>query len=122
MRRWTRTFLPVVTLATAGVASAEEAGKVEPTQRAACPAERGGRFSLFFDRLVLRKAVQTMADLTCKSFVLAPGTEDVPLTVVMPKGATLTAEEAYALFLQALAPHRLQAEEKGAFVVISPQR
>jgi len=105
-----------------GPAAAEEAKKehsraIEPVP--ACEARKDRRFNVLFERVDIEKMIQTMADVTCRTFIV-PDTVKGKISIIGPdegKGK-IDAERLYSAFLAALDANGLTVLKSGEFVRI----
>src|SRR5215472_16666652 len=105
-----------------GPAAAEEAKKehsraIEPVP--ACEARKDRRFNVLFERVDIEKMIQTMADVTCRTFIV-PDTIKGKISIIGPdegKGK-IDAERLYSAFLAALDANGLTVLKSGEFVRI----
>jgi general secretion pathway protein D len=84
-----------------------------------CVVNPKSRFNLYFDRAELFRVINTFADITCKTFVLAAGIENTQITISTPERGELTAEQLFAAFVAAVETNGLKVVDKGGIVRIS---
>jgi general secretion pathway protein D len=84
---------------------------------------RGRKFGVYFEKVEIEKLVQTVADATCKTFIL-PENVRGRISIVGPENGRLevSADEFYATFLSALDANGLAAVPNGRFLKIVDKR
>jgi general secretion pathway protein D len=93
-------------------------------QRASCQeVRRKARFSVYFDKVDIEKLVQTVADATCKTFIL-PENVRGKISIIGPENGRVevTADEFYRAFLAALDSNSLAVYQQGEFLKIVDKR
>jgi general secretion pathway protein D len=111
--------LLVCSLSASARASLDRLGEgVHPVEpQATCEARRAHRtFNVFFQNVDVEKLVQTVADATCRTFIVPDGIKG-KISIVGPEGAPgqLDADSFYAAFLAALDTNGLTVLRSGAF-------
>ncbi|MCI0569930.1 MAG: type II secretion system secretin GspD [Myxococcaceae bacterium] len=86
-------------------------------------ARRRARFGIYFDKVEIEKLIQTVADATCKTFIL-PENVRGRVSIVGPENGRqeVNAEEFYRLFLAALEANGLAVYQTGPFLKIIDKR
>ncbi|MFZ5471054.1 MAG: type II secretion system secretin GspD [Myxococcota bacterium] len=85
---------------------------------------RKARFSIYFDKVELEKLVQTVADATCKTFIL-PENVRGKISIIGPENGKVevNADQFYAAFLSALDANNLAVYPHGRFLkIVDKQR
>jgi general secretion pathway protein D len=103
--------LLILGLVVSGAAQAADGG--------VCTVNPKGRYTVHFDRAELVKVIDTIAEITCKTIVLASGIEDTFITISTPKDAGLTPDQFFAVFVAAVEANGLKLVEKGGIVRIT---
>jgi general secretion pathway protein D len=104
----------------AGGAASERVARPTPS----CDdARRRARFGVYFDKVEIEKLVQTVADATCKTFIL-PENVRGRVSIVGPENgrAEVNADEFYRLFLAALEANGLAVYPSGNFLKLVDKR
>jgi general secretion pathway protein D len=98
---------------------------IAPRQRASCEElRRKGRYKILMDKVEIEKLVQTVADVTCRHFIL-PENIRGKISIIGPENGTVevNAEQFYAAFLAALDSNSLAVYEHGKFMkIVDKQR
>lgn len=85
---------------------------------------RKGRYNIYFDKVEIEKLVQTVADVTCRTFIL-PENIRGKISIIGPENGKVevNADQFYAAFLAALDSNSLSVYEQGKFMkIIDKQR
>ncbi len=93
-------------------------------QRATCEqVRRKARFNVYFDKVEIEKLVQTVADATCKTFIL-PENIRGKISIIGPEmgRVEVTADEFYRAFLAALDANSLAVYQQGDFLKVVDKR
>ncbi|MGA9521380.1 MAG: secretin N-terminal domain-containing protein, partial [Myxococcaceae bacterium] len=93
-------------------------------QRATCEqVRRKARFNVYFDKVEIDKLVQTVADATCKTFIL-PENIRGKISIIGPEmgRVEVTADEFYRAFLAALDANSLAVYQQGDFLKVVDKR
>ena len=104
----------------AEAAPAKPAQTITPKKKPSClEARRSGRYNIYFDKVELEKLVQTVSDVTCKTFIV-PENIRGKISVIGPENGKVevNADQFYAAFLAALDSNNLAAYEQGRFIKI----
>lgn len=112
----------------APAAPAPAAGVPEATiapKRPSCEEQRRkGRYNIYFDKVEIEKLVQTVSDVTCKTFIL-PENIRGKISIIGPENGKVevNADQFYAAFLAALDANSLAVYEHGKFMkIVDKQR
>lgn len=116
--------------AAASAPPSQPAPKATTPERALSPApermtanceevRRKAKFNIYFDKVDIEKLVQTVADATCKTFILAENIKG-KISVIGPDNGRVevSADEFYAAFLAALDANNLAIVPYGKFAKI----
>ena len=94
-------------------------------KRASCEEQRRkGRYNIYFDKVEIEKLVQTVADVTCRTFIL-PENIRGKISIIGPENGKVevTSDQFYAAFLAALDSNSLSVYENGKFMkIVDKQR
>lgn len=94
-------------------------------KRASCEEQRRkGRYNIYFDKVEIEKLVQTVADVTCRTFIL-PENIRGKISIIGPENGKVevTSDQFYAAFLAALDSNSLAVYEHGKFMkIVDKQR
>jgi general secretion pathway protein D len=111
--------------------AAAPARRDAPTEKTVAPrkpsceeARRRGRYNIYFDKVELEKLVQTVSDVTCKTFIL-PETVRGKISIIGPENGKVEVdgEQFYAAFLAALDSNSLAVYQYGRFMkIVDKQR
>jgi len=84
---------------------------------------RKARYGIYFDKVDIEKLVQTVADATCKNFIL-PENVRGKISIIGPENGKMevNADEFYAAFLSALDANGLTVSPYGRFLKIVDKR
>ena len=85
---------------------------------------RKGRYNIYFDKVEIEKLVQTVADVTCRTFIL-PENIRGKISIIGPENGKVevNSEQFYAAFLAALDSNSLAVYEHGKFMkIVDKQR
>ena len=85
---------------------------------------RKGRYNIYFDKVEIEKLVQTVADVTCRTFIL-PENIRGKISIIGPENGKVevTSDQFYAAFLAALDSNSLSVYENGKFMkIVDKQR
>ncbi|MFO0597268.1 MAG: type II secretion system secretin GspD [Myxococcaceae bacterium] len=98
---------------------------IAPKQKASCEEQRRkGRYNIYFDKVEIEKLVQTVADVTCRTFIL-PENIRGKISIIGPENGKVevNADQFYAAFLAALDSNSLAVYEHGKFMkIVDKQR
>ncbi len=85
--------------------------------------KRNARYGIYFDKVEIEKLVQTVADATCKTFIL-PENVRGKISIVGPENGRVevTGEQFYAAFLAALDANGLAVYQHGRFMKVVDKR
>lgn len=105
------------------------ANNAEPTQtikpKHTCEEQRKvGRYNIYFDKVEIEKLVQTVSDVTCRTFIL-PENVRGKISIIGPENGKyeVNADQFYAAFLAALDANSLAVYEQGKFMkIVDKQR
>jgi general secretion pathway protein D len=80
---------------------------------------RNGKYNIFFDKVEIEKLVQTVADATCKTFIL-PETVRGKISIIGPENGKgeVDADQFYAAFAAALDANNLTLYPHGRYIKI----
>ncbi|MBI3185230.1 MAG: type II secretion system secretin GspD [Myxococcales bacterium] len=97
----------------------QPAGEAKQGKRSCEEVRRTARFGIYFDKVEIEKLVQTVADATCKTFIL-PENVRGRISIIGPeKGKVeVNSEQFYAAFLAALDANALSIYPHGRFLKI----
>jgi general secretion pathway protein D len=90
--------------APAAAAAAPAGGATIAPKKPSCEeTRRKGRYNIYFDKVEIEKLVQTVSDVTCKTFIL-PENIRGKISIIGPENGKVEvdAEQFYAAFLAAL--------------------
>lgn len=106
-----------------GATATGEDDRVTRPNRTCEEARRRARFGVYFEKVEIEKLVQTVADATCKTFIL-PENVRGRVSIVGPENgrAEVNAEEFYRLFLAALEANGLAVYQSGPFLKLVDKR
>jgi general secretion pathway protein D len=94
-------------------------------KKASCEEQRRkGRYNIYFDKVEIEKLVQTVADVTCRTFIL-PENIRGKISIIGPENGKVevTSDQFYAAFLAALDSNSLAVYEHGKFMkIVDKQR
>lgn len=100
-------------------------GTIAPKVKASCDEQRRkGRYNIYFDKVEIEKLVQTVADVTCRTFIL-PENIRGKISIIGPENGKVevTSDQFYAAFLAALDSNSLAVYEHGKFLkIVDKQR
>jgi general secretion pathway protein D len=85
---------------------------------------RKGRYNIYFDKVEIEKLVQTVADVTCRTFIL-PENIRGKISIIGPENGKVevNSDQFYAAFLAALDSNSLAVYEHGKFMkIVDKQR
>jgi hypothetical protein len=106
-------------------APAAPSGTIAPKVKASCDEQRRkGRYNIYFDKVEIEKLVQTVADVTCRTFIL-PENIRGKISIIGPENGKVevTSDQFYAAFLAALDSNSLAVYEHGKFLkIVDKQR
>lgn len=114
---------PVAPAAPAAAAPAAEA-TIAPKRPSCEEQRRKGRYNIYFDKVEIEKLVQTVSDVTCRTFIL-PENVRGKISIIGPENGKVevNAEQFYAAFLAALDANSLAVYEHGKFMkIVDKQR
>ena len=121
------TTVPLLALAQPAPPPPPPAGAEKPIapKRASCEEQRRkGRYNIYFDKVEIEKLVQTVADVTCRTFIL-PENIRGKISIIGPENGKVevTSDQFYAAFLAALDSNSLSVYEHGKFMkIVDKQR
>lgn len=94
-------------------------------KKASCEEQRRkGRYNIYFDKVEIEKLVQTVSDVTCKTFIL-PENIRGKISIIGPENGKVevTSDQFFAAFLAALDSNSLAVYEHGKFMkIVDKQR
>ncbi|MBL9039316.1 MAG: type II secretion system protein GspD, partial [Archangium sp.] len=105
-------------------APAAGAGTIAPKKPSCDEARRNGKYEIYFDKVEIEKLVQTVSDVTCKTFVL-PENIRGKISIIGPENGKVRvdSEQFYAAFLAALDSNSLAVYPHGRFLkIVDKQR
>lgn len=98
---------------------------IAPKVKASCEEQRRkGRYNIYFDKVEIEKLVQTVADVTCRTFIL-PENIRGKISIIGPENGKVevNSDQFYAAFLAALDSNSLAVYEHGKFMkIVDKQR
>ncbi len=98
---------------------------IAPRVKASCEEQRRkGRYNIYFDKVEIEKLVQTVADVTCRTFIL-PENIRGKISIIGPENGKVevNSDQFYAAFLAALDSNSLAVYEHGKFMkIVDKQR
>lgn len=97
---------------------------IAPKKPSCEESRRKGRYEIYFDKVEIEKLVQTVSDVTCKTFIL-PENVRGKISIIGPANGKVevNAEQFYAAFLAALDANSLAVYENGKFLkIVDKQR
>ena len=101
------------------------AGQTIAPKKPSCEeSRRKGRYEIYFDKVEIEKLVQTVADVTCRTFIL-PENVRGKISIIGPANGKVevNADQFYAAFLAALDANSLAVYEHGKFLkIVDKQR
>lgn len=107
-----------------GAAPAASEATIAPKRPSCEEQRRKGRYNIYFDKVEIEKLVQTVSDVTCKTFIL-PENIRGKISIIGPENGKVevNADQFYAAFLAALDANSLAAYEHGKFMkIVDKQR
>lgn len=111
--------------APAGAAVPAAAGATISPKKPSCEeSRRKGRYNIYFDKVEIEKLVQTVSDVTCKTFIL-PENIRGKISIIGPENGKVEvdADQFYAAFLAALDANSLSVYANGKFMkIVDKQR
>ena len=113
-----------VPAAGAPAGSAAGTGTIAPKRPSCAEASRNARYEIYFDKVEIEKLVQTVSDVTCKTFIL-PENVRGKISIIGPENGKVKvdAEQFYAAFLAALDSNSLAVYPNGRFLkIVDKQR
>ncbi|MFP2909023.1 secretin N-terminal domain-containing protein, partial [Pyxidicoccus sp. 3LFB2] len=112
-----------ITPQASGANGAEEANQ-GPRRTPTCEeARRNARYGIYFDKVEIEKLVQTVADATCRTFIL-PENVRGKISIIGPENGRVevNADAFYSAFLAALDANGLSVYQHGRFLKIVDKR
>lgn len=101
------------------------AGQTIAPKKPSCEeSRRKGRYEIYFDKVEIEKLVQTVSDVTCRTFIL-PENVRGKISIIGPANGKVevNADQFYAAFLAALDANSLAVYEHGKFLkIVDKQR
>jgi general secretion pathway protein D len=97
---------------------------IAPHKPSCDESRRKGRYNIYFDKVEIEKLVQTVSDVTCRTFIL-PENVRGKISIIGPENGKVevTADQFYAAFLAALDSNSLAVYEHGKFLkIVDKQR
>lgn len=98
---------------------------IAPKNKPSCEdARRRSRYNIYFDKVEIEKLVQTVSDVTCRTFIL-PENIRGKISIIGPENGKVevNAEQFYSAFLAALDANSLAVYEHGKFLkIVDKQR
>lgn len=107
-----------------GAAPAGGGATIAPKKPSCDESRRKGRYNIYFDKVEIEKLVQTVSDVTCKTFIL-PENIRGKISIIGPENGKVEvdADQFYAAFLAALDANSLAAYSNGKFMkIVDKQR
>lgn len=105
-------------------AAAAGAATIAPKKPSCEETRRKGRYNIYFDKVEIEKLVQTVSDVTCKTFIL-PENIRGKISIIGPENGKVEvdADQFYAAFLAALDANSLSVYSNGKFMkIVDKQR
>jgi general secretion pathway protein D len=115
--------ISIVVLAQAPAVQPAPAGTIAP-KKTCEENRRRNKYNIYFDKVEIEKLVQTVSDVTCKTFIL-PENIRGKISIIGPENGKVevSAEQFYAAFLAALDANSLAIYEHGHFLkIVDKQR
>ncbi|MDQ3267004.1 MAG: type II secretion system secretin GspD [Myxococcota bacterium] len=111
---------PDRTIAPAPGAPGAQTNRPKPTCE---EVKRNARYGIYFDKVEIEKLVQTVADATCKTFIL-PENVRGKISIVGPENGRVevTGDQFYAAFLASLDANGLAVYQHGRFMKVVDKR
>lgn len=110
---------------TTGQTAGQTAGQTITPKKPSCEeSRRKGRYEIYFDKVEIEKLVQTVSDVTCRTFIL-PENVRGKVSIIGPANGKVevNADQFYAAFLAALDANSLAVYEHGKFLkIVDKQR
>jgi general secretion pathway protein D len=97
---------------------------IAPKKPSCDESRRKGRYNIYFDKVEIEKLVQTVSDVTCKTFIL-PENIRGKISIIGPENGKVEvdADQFYAAFLAALDANSLAVYGNGKFLkIVDKQR
>ncbi len=97
---------------------------IAPKKPSCEEARKKGRYNIYFDKVEIEKLVQTVSDVTCRTFIL-PENIRGKISIIGPENGKVevNADQFYAAFLAALDSNSLAVYEHGKFMkIVDKQR
>ncbi|MBL8919062.1 MAG: type II secretion system secretin GspD [Myxococcaceae bacterium] len=107
-----------------GAAAAAPGATIAPRKPSCEETRRKGRYNIYFDKVEIEKLVQTVSDVTCKTFIL-PENIRGKISIIGPENGKVEvdADQFYAAFLAALDANSLSVYANGKFMkIVDKQR
>lgn len=105
-------------------AAAAPGATIAPRKPSCEETRRKGRYNIYFDKVEIEKLVQTVSDVTCKTFIL-PENIRGKISIIGPENGKVEvdADQFYAAFLAALDANSLSVYANGKFMkIVDKQR
>ncbi|MCU0696135.1 MAG: type II secretion system secretin GspD [Myxococcaceae bacterium] len=105
-------------------AAAAPGATIAPKKPSCQESSRRGRYNIYFDKVEIEKLVQTVSDVTCKTFIL-PENIRGKISIIGPENGKVEvdSEQFYAAFLAALDANSLAVYANGKFLkIVDKQR
>lgn len=115
---------PPAPAAPAAPAAAPAEATIAPKRPSCEEQRRKGRYNIYFDKVEIEKLVQTVSDVTCRTFIL-PENVRGKISIIGPENGKVevNADQFYAAFLAALDANSLAVYEHGKFMkIVDKQR
>ncbi|MCA3013202.1 MAG: type II secretion system protein GspD, partial [Myxococcaceae bacterium] len=97
---------------------------IAPKKPSCDESRRKGRYNIYFDKVEIEKLVQTVSDVTCKTFIL-PENIRGKISIIGPENGKVEvdSDQFYAAFLAALDANSLSVYANGKFLkIVDKQR
>ncbi len=103
-----------------GVGNAVAPGQAIAPRRPTCEeSRRKSRYNIYFDKVEIEKLLQTVADVTCRTFIL-PDNIRGKISIIGPENGKLevSADQFYSVFLASLDANNLSVYAQGRYIKI----
>lgn len=106
-------------ISTLAFAQAPAPATITPKKPSCEEQRRKGKYNIYFDKVEIEKLVQTVSDVTCRTFIL-PENIRGKISIIGPENGKVevNADQFYAAFLAALDSNSLAVYEQGKFMKI----
>ncbi len=103
----------------ATLAFAQAPSTIAPKKPSCEDQRKKGKYNIYFDKVEIEKLVQTVSDVTCRTFIL-PENIRGKISIIGPENGKVevNADQFYAAFLAALDSNSLAVYEQGKFMKI----